>query len=101
MTMLKLSDIHGSDDESGYDSDPDVREAEDNGQALFGGSPLAQTPLTSAKGKGKLKSPALEPFMRTGQMNNEEVAEAISPGGHVTKRRARPRPVVSLAAQGT
>ena len=92
ITMIKLSDVHGSDDESGYDSGPDVREAEDNGQALFG-SPLARTPLSSAKGKGKLKSPALEPFIRTGQMNNEEVAEAISPGGHVTKRRARSRPV--------
>lgn len=93
MTMLNLSDIQGSDDESGYDSGPDVVEAEDHGEALFGGSSLARTPGSSAKGKSKLRSPALEPFMRTGQMNNEEVAEAISPGGHVTKRRARSRPV--------
>lgn len=92
MTMLNLSDIQGSDEESGYDSGPDVLELEDHGQALFGGSP-SQTPVNYAKGKGKLKSPALEPFIRTGQMNNEEVAEAISPGGHVTKRRARSRPV--------
>ncbi|KZT70930.1 hypothetical protein DAEQUDRAFT_756019 [Daedalea quercina L-15889] len=90
MTMLRLSDVQRSDDESGYDSGPDVREAEDNGQALFD---LSRTPFNSTKGKGKTKSPALEVFIRTGQMNNEEVAEAISPGGHVTKRRARSRPV--------
>lgn len=31
---------------------------------------------------------------------NEEVAEAISPGGHVTKRRARSRPVSSELLEG-
>ncbi|TFY52694.1 hypothetical protein EVJ58_g9870, partial [Rhodofomes roseus] len=93
MTMLKISDLRHSDDESGYDSSPDIRAVRDDGQALFDGGSLARTPLHSAKGKGKGKSPALEMFIRTGQMNNEEVAEAISPGGHVTKRRARSRPV--------
>ncbi|KAH9924816.1 uncharacterized protein B0H18DRAFT_1119826 [Fomitopsis serialis] len=73
----------------------------DNERALFEGGSVSRTPLHCAKSKVKVKSPALEMFTKTGQMSNEEVAEAVSPGGHVTKRRAHSRPVELLeSAQG-
>ncbi|KAH9916345.1 uncharacterized protein B0H18DRAFT_1124331 [Fomitopsis serialis] len=74
---------------------------DDNERALFEGGSVSRTPLHCAKSKVKVKSPALEMFTKTGQMSNEEVAEAVSPGGHVTKRRAHSRPVELLeSAQG-
>ncbi|KAG6833560.1 hypothetical protein H0H87_005211 [Tephrocybe sp. NHM501043] len=74
LTRLKLSDFvefgEGSEaieDDSGCDMGDDDH--------LFSGSPL---PKLACKIKGKEK---------------EEVAEAISPGGHIIKRRARRRPL--------
>ena len=105
MTMLSIRDLDGSGDESGYDSDPD---ANHNGPGtiekqhlLFMGSTggSAAAPFSSIKGrtrtKGSLKgkSPGLEILTRKGLASDDEVAEAISPGGHVIKRRARSRPV--------
>ncbi|KAI0769362.1 hypothetical protein BD413DRAFT_477978 [Trametes elegans] len=104
MTLLSIRDLDQSADESGYDSGPD---ANANGtiekqQPLFlasaGGS---VAPLSSIKSRSrgqpvaKVKSPPLEVLTRKGLINDEEVAEAISPGGHVTKRRARSRPLSS------
>ncbi|CCM00272.1 uncharacterized protein FIBRA_02302 [Fibroporia radiculosa] len=97
MTMLKISDMHCS-DESGYDTGPDSRGVDDQGQmSLFETVDPPAVPSTVMKAKRSAravpKTPALEVFIRKGQVNNEEVAEAISPGGHITKRRARSRPV--------
>ncbi|GBE81461.1 predicted protein [Sparassis crispa] len=95
MTLLRISDMDRSGDESGYDSGP----GEDNGRRLFGDN-AAPNMVSSVASKGKTKvglsrSPALRLLMRKGDTNDTEVVEAISPGGHVTKRRARSRPVSS------
>ncbi|RPD63961.1 hypothetical protein L227DRAFT_561394 [Lentinus tigrinus ALCF2SS1-6] len=102
MTMLSIRDLHHSGDESGYDSDPDAVGTIAKQSRLFMGSAggsaapfssIKARPRTKAAAKGK--SPGLEILTRAGLANDEEVAEAISPGGHVTKRRARSRPVSS------
>ena len=81
MTKLKISDnnnivsddeFHGILNDSGCEMDD-----EDSGNALFIGKKQLNN-MNSPIGKGKDK---------------EEVAEAISPGGHIVKRRARSRPV--------
>ncbi|KAH9938948.1 hypothetical protein B0H21DRAFT_52710, partial [Amylocystis lapponica] len=110
MTMLKISDLAQSGDESGYDSGPEVRREGDEGRRLFLGgmrSPFSSVKKKTKAAKGKApvaNAPGLETFIRRGQANQEEVAEAVSPGGHVTKRRARSRPVSSElleSVQGT
>ena len=76
MTKLKISDNNNivSDDEfRGILNDSGCEMDEDSGNALFTGKQM-----NSPTSKGK---------------NKEEVAEAISPGGHIVKRRARSRPV--------
>lgn len=105
MTMLSIRDLDRSDDESGYDSDPDGIHNRsgtiEKQRLLFMGSTggSAAAPFSSikartrTKGSVKGKSPGLELLTRKGLCNDEEVVEAISPGGHVTKRRARSRPV--------
>ncbi|KAI0743749.1 hypothetical protein C8Q80DRAFT_1220637 [Daedaleopsis nitida] len=100
MTMLSLRDFDHSCDESGYDSDPDVNGTIEKPQPLFMGSSGGSTaPLSCIKSRtrtktaAKGKSPAIAVLTRKGLVNDEEVAEAISPGGHITKRRARSRPV--------
>ncbi|KAF5380622.1 hypothetical protein D9615_004544 [Tricholomella constricta] len=79
LTRLKLSDfietredIEGANNDSGCEMDDD-----DQSDALFTGSVRLQGKVSyTVKGKEK-----------------EEVAEAISPGGHIIKRRARRRPL--------
>ncbi|EIW62905.1 uncharacterized protein TRAVEDRAFT_141457 [Trametes versicolor FP-101664 SS1] len=102
MTMLSIRDLDHFPDESDHDSDVDGKRTIEYQQRLFratsGGS---AAPLSSIKPRTRLKptanaqSPGLEVLTRKGLINDEEVAEAISPGGHVTKRRARTRPVSS------
>ncbi|KAK7692978.1 hypothetical protein QCA50_004619 [Cerrena zonata] len=88
MTRLRINDRdHESGDESGYDSGPDFPEV---GKALF--------PTSAVKGRVKqklppLQSPRVQLLAREGQAKEGEVVEAMSPGGHITKRRARSRPV--------
>ncbi|KAH8108041.1 hypothetical protein BXZ70DRAFT_32242 [Cristinia sonorae] len=92
MTRLRIQDrdTHGmSGDESGYDSGPELHELSGAGKRLA---------PTTVKGKGKMKPPPLLPnpgfnLLLKGKVHEDEVVEAISPGGHVTKRRARSRPV--------
>lgn len=93
MTKLRIHDKEGwrnaDGDESGYDSGPEVQELSDAGKRL--------APST-VKGKGKMKPPPLQSaglnlLLKQGVVHDDEVVEAISPGGHVTKRRARSRPV--------
>ncbi|KAI0829716.1 hypothetical protein BC628DRAFT_1487315 [Trametes gibbosa] len=100
MTMLSIRDLDHSTDESDHDSDIFPRRTIESQQRLFLASPgRSAAPLSSIKPRtrlkptAKVKSPALDVFIRKGHINNEEVVEAVSPGGHITKRRARSRPV--------
>ncbi|KAI0371183.1 hypothetical protein BV20DRAFT_1051922 [Pilatotrama ljubarskyi] len=100
MTMLSIRDLDHSADESGYDSGPDAKRTIENQHRLFmatpGGSPAPLSsikPRSRVKPAARVKSPGLEVLIRKGLTNDAEVAEAISPGGHITKRRARSRPV--------
>ncbi|KAI0633439.1 hypothetical protein C8Q77DRAFT_1058135 [Trametes polyzona] len=100
MTMLSIRDLDHSADESDRESDTDAKRTIDSQQRLFlatpggSGAPLSSIkPRTRVKATAKLKSPGLEVLTRKGLINDDEVVEAISPGGHVTKRRARSRPV--------
>ncbi len=102
MTMLSIRDLDHSPDESDHDSDTDSKRTIEYQQRLFLATPgSSAAPLSSIKPRTRLKpttnvqSPGLEVLTRKGLINDEEVAEAISPGGHVTKRRARTRPVSS------
>ena len=90
MTRLRIQEKDAraelSGDESGYDSGPEMQ------------GPGKRFAPPTAKGKTKMKPPPLQPvglnlLLRQGKVNDDEVVEAISPGGHVTKRRARSRPV--------
>ena len=90
MTKLKISDNNNdfSDDEfKGIlnDSGCEMDDNDDPGNALF----LNRQRLNMTQ---PLKSLVLHPPVSKGK-EKEEVAEAISPGGHVVKRRARSRPV--------
>jgi mitosis inhibitor protein kinase SWE1 len=97
LTRLRISDRGDSGNEynsnandSGCeiddDGDDDDDDDDDEGNMLF---------LSSARMKNKViagrttagRVPAAK------ERDKEEVAEVISPGGHVTKRRARSRPV--------
>lgn len=96
MTMLQISDSQrGSDVDSDYDTELEFGETEASTRR-----PLLSDSDTSRLGakvkvKGKrlelVRSPAYDLSIR----KNEDVAEAVSPGGHITKRRARARHVSS------
>ena len=75
-----------SDDEVLNDSGCEMDD-EDPGNSLF----LSKQRI-SMKGTQPLKSLVFRPSASKGK-EKEEVAEAISPGGHIVKRRARSRPV--------
>ncbi|KAH9942269.1 uncharacterized protein BXZ73DRAFT_41032 [Epithele typhae] len=103
MTMLSLRDLDGSGDESGYDSDHQIGSVRTMGHQPFllldspGGSvgPFAST---KARMKTKELSRAESPSPESSSLSDvatkdDEVAEAVSPDGHVSKRRARSRPV--------
>ncbi|KAL0956458.1 hypothetical protein HGRIS_002604 [Hohenbuehelia grisea] len=85
LTRLRITDLNKSgdeysrgDDDSGIDIDADD---DSTGISLF-----------SANSSSLNQALARELLARKGK-EKEEVAEAISPGGHITKRRARSRPV--------
>lgn len=93
MTRLRICDLDSSDEEEDLEGAGDI---------------LFSHPASKASAKGKVKGKsktaslgrALGASLLTmaknggkGNGNESEVAEAISPGGHITKRRARSRPV--------
>ncbi|KAF5370775.1 hypothetical protein D9758_001951 [Tetrapyrgos nigripes] len=84
MTRLKISDLNTSEDDSEADNDSGCDLGADAQEdALFlGGETLKDE--TSNFNKA---------LRREGMIKDEEVAEAVSPGGHITKRRARRRPL--------
>ncbi|KIK67257.1 hypothetical protein GYMLUDRAFT_156166 [Collybiopsis luxurians FD-317 M1] len=89
MTRLRISDLNESEDEfeAGHDSGCDLGSGMDDdeaqGNALFMGH-------TEISERGKIGA-ALQLAGRG--KDDEEVAEAVSPGGHIVKRRARARPL--------
>ncbi|KAJ3811175.1 hypothetical protein F5876DRAFT_88461 [Lentinula aff. lateritia] len=93
MTRLRISDLNEFEDEfeGGNDSgcdlgcDLDLEDDKARGDELFLGGEVM--PM---RGRGKVEA-ALR-LAGKGKFN-EEVAEAISPGGHIIKRRARARPL--------
>ncbi|EKM53975.1 uncharacterized protein PHACADRAFT_122634 [Phanerochaete carnosa HHB-10118-sp] len=82
MRRLKIQDRDRSGDESGYDSTAGTKRERESGKK----QPTA--PPSTVKPKTK-KSPGLA--LLIGKGNEDEVIEAMSPGGHVNKRRARQR----------
>lgn len=87
LTRLRLSDfIEPGNDIEAVDNDSGCEmEDDDRRKALF--SDKVQSHMkTVTKGKGK---------------EDEEVAAAISPGGHITKRRARRRPLSAELLEST
>jgi len=86
MTRLKISDLDasdGSESEADNDSGCDLAADVQREDALFLGG-------ETSKDSRSIFNKALR---REGRLKDEEVAEAISPGGHITKRRARRRPL--------
>ena len=85
LTSLRITDLNDSADEfdgecdSGCEMDDD-----DDGNVLFTGS----VRLKGGLGKSSHRGPPMNK-----RRDKDEVVEAVSPGGHVNKRRARSRPV--------
>ena len=86
LTSLRITDLNDSGDEfEGVENDSGCEmDDEDRGNVLFTGS----VRLKGGPGKLSRRGPPIN-----GGKDKDEVAEAISPGGHVNKRRARSRPV--------
>lgn len=87
LTRLRISDLNESEDdfEGGDDSGCDLDDDEAQGDALFLGGGEMQM-----RNGGKVGA-ALH--LAGKDKRGDEVAEAISPGGHIIKRRARTRPL--------
>lgn len=84
MTRLRICDLDSSDEEECEEHVELFSTAKRTGK--MGKKPsLRESLLAIAKNAGKGDGGRAE--------NDQEVAEAISPGGHITKRRARSRPV--------
>jgi mitosis inhibitor protein kinase SWE1 len=106
MTKLRICDLDDSDEEDGVPlfSRPSAGNRRSTGYAADSAKTHGKV-VTSAKGNVKAKSTSLGRSLgasllaiaqnktRKGKGKNGEVVEAISPGGHITKRRARSRPV--------
>lgn len=87
MTHLRICDLDSSDEEEESEERTELfSQAKRPATGKMGKKPsLRESLLAMAKNAGKDDGGRAE--------KNEEVAEAISPGGHITKRRARSRPV--------
>jgi len=90
LTRLRITDLNDSGEEFGADGDSGCEEEDegDHGDVLFlaGNARPKVTSVSLGRALGR------ELLANKGK-GKDEVAEAISPGGHVTKRRARSRPV--------
>ena len=97
MKRLRIRDMENSDEDwgviEGDDSACEVEERND----MATKKPLSnRLPLLSRRSKNQLRSPRKPLAVRAVPQKGstlDEVTEAISPGGHILKRRARSRPV--------
>ncbi|KAL0564073.1 mitosis inhibitor protein kinase swe1 [Marasmius crinis-equi] len=85
MNSLRITDLNDSDEDlqAGHDSGLDLEDEQADALFLGGDSP--------SNGKVTFRKPLR--MKGRGKKLSDEVAEAISPGGHITKRRARARPL--------
>ena len=104
MKRLRIRDMENSDEDWGVIEDDDsaceVEERNDVATKKFLPNKL---PLLSRRSKNQLRSPRKPLTLKAVPQKGstcDEVTEAISPGGHILKRRARSRPV-SLELLGT
>ncbi|KAG7098718.1 hypothetical protein E1B28_000631 [Marasmius oreades] len=86
MHSLRITDLNNSDEDlhTGNDSGLDVGDEEQADALFLGGD-------NPALGAVIFRKPLR--MKGRGNKDSDEVAEAISPGGHITKRRARSRPL--------
>ncbi|KIJ19055.1 hypothetical protein PAXINDRAFT_8404 [Paxillus involutus ATCC 200175] len=96
MKRLRIRDMDNSDEDWGVieDDDSGCEVEEDNvvaGKKLF----VNRLPLLSRRSQSRPLSPKKPLLINMPQKGSamDEVTEAISPGGHILKRRARSRPV--------
>jgi mitosis inhibitor protein kinase SWE1 len=91
LTTLRITDLHDSGDEfGGIENDSGCEmDDDDHCDVLFTGSVRLKGP-TGNSGKASRRGP---PVNKGKGKEAVEVAEAVSPGGHVNKRRARSRPL--------
>ncbi|KAG9316277.1 hypothetical protein JVU11DRAFT_2307 [Chiua virens] len=96
MTRLRIRDMENSDEEWGVIEDDSAGEVEERHDAAPRKPFSNRLPLFSRRSKNHLRSPRkprpINPVPQKGS-TFDEVTEAISPGGHILKRRARSRPV--------
>lgn len=91
-TLTRLRITTDSDEEFGLGNDSGCEIDEDDGNALFLSNAKLGSKARMSGSFGKAAGRVLA-MQTSGGKDKEEVVEAISPGGHVNKRRARSRPV--------
>lgn len=91
-TLTRLRITNNSDEEFGVDNDSGCEMDEDDGNALFLSNAKMKSTGRLSGSFGKVTGRVLAMQGSKGK-EKDEVVEAISPGGHVNKRRARSRPV--------
>jgi mitosis inhibitor protein kinase SWE1 len=90
LTSLRITDLNDSGDEfGGAENDSGCEMDDDHNNALFTGS-VRMKGQTGGLGKPSRRGP---PVNKGKGKEQDEVVEAVSPGGHVNKRRARSRPL--------
>lgn len=97
MKRLRIRDMENSDEDWGVIEDDDSACEKEEQRDMAVKKPFSnKLPLLSRRSKKQLRSPRKPLTVKAvPQKGNtlDEVAEAISPGGHILKRRARSRPV--------
>ncbi|EEB93550.1 hypothetical protein MPER_07773 [Moniliophthora perniciosa FA553] len=88
MTRLRITDLNDSDEDFSTANDSGLDLGEDDcADALFlGGDSPQKGDIATFRKALRLKGRGIK-------KSSDEVAEAISPGGHIIKRRARARPL--------
>ena len=97
MKRLRIRDMENSDEDWGVIEDAgSACEAEERNNAGAKKTFSNKLPLLSRRSKNQLRSPRKPLTIKAVPQKGstlDEVTEAISPGGHILKRRARSRPV--------
>ncbi|KAI6045987.1 hypothetical protein EDC04DRAFT_2888163 [Pisolithus marmoratus] len=95
MKRLRIRDMDNSDEDWGVIENGDSDSGCDDrgpGKSLFSYKLRALTQKTKSRSTSPKKQPLVDEVPQKGNAT-DEVTEAISPGGHIIKRRARSRPV--------